>query len=216
MTVTLATPLSQLVLSPGGAVTVSGLTWQHYQLLLAELGEQRASRLAYDKGVLEIRLPSKLHEIINRLLSKIIFTVAEEWGRDIVDMGSTTWNRQDLDQGIEPDSCFYLQNADRIQGLNPEIPADLPPDLAIEVDIANASDNKLVIYQALGIPELWIYRKGQIEILHLQSSGFVASDRSLAFPSITPEQLQTWITMRETATDLAVVCAVRQFCQSEE
>ncbi|MEM6522126.1 MAG: Uma2 family endonuclease, partial [Cyanobacteria bacterium P01_C01_bin.70] len=79
-----------------------------------------------------------------------------------------------------------------------------------------ASDNKLVIYQALGIPELWIYRKGQVEILQLQPSGFVESDRSSAFPSITPEQLQNWITMRETATDLTVVRAVRQFCQSEE
>ena len=216
MTVTLATPLSQIVLSPGSAMAVAGLTWQHYQLLLTEFGEERASRLAYNAGVLEIRMPSKLHEIINRLLSKIIFVLAEELGLDIVDMGSTTWNRQDLDKGIEPDSCFYIQNACQIQGLNPKIPADLPPDLAIEVDIANASAKKLAIYQAFGISELWIYSKGQIRILQLQSSGFTESDRSLAFPRLSPEHLQAWIALRETATELTVVKAVRQFCQSQK
>lgn len=197
-------------------MAVAGLTWQHYQLLLTEFGEHRASRLAYDTGVLEIRMPSKLHEIINRLLSKIIFVLAEELGLDIVDMGSTTWNRQDLDKGIEPDSCFYIQNACRIQGLNPEIPADLPPDLAIEVDIANASDKKLAIYQALGISELCIYSQGQIRILQLQSSGYTEGDRSLAFSSISSERLQTWIALRETETELTVVRAVRQFCQSRK
>lgn len=216
MTVTLATPLSQIVLSPGSAMAVAGLTWQHYQLLLTEFGERRTSRLAYDTGVLEIRMPSKLHEIINRLLSKIIFVLAEELGLDIVDMGSTTWNRQDLDKGIEPDSCFYIQNAYRIQGLNPEIPDDLQPDLAIEVDIANASDKKLAIYQALGISELWIYRQGQIKILQLQSSGYTEGDRSLAFPGISSKRLQTWIVLRETETELTVVRAVRQFCQSRK
>jgi Uma2 family endonuclease len=165
MPVALATPLSQIVLSPGSAMTVTGLTWPQYQLLLTELGEDRATRLAYHNGVLEVRMPGKLHEIVNRLLSKIVFALAEELGLEMVDLGSMTWNREDLDKGIEPDSCFYLQNAAQVQGLNPDIPADLPPDLAIEVDIASGSSNKLPIYQALGVPELWVYREGKVQIL---------------------------------------------------
>ena len=49
-------------------------------------------------------------------------------------------NRPDLAKGIEPDSCFYIQNAEAGQGV--AAPTDLPPDLAIEVDIANSSDSK--------------------------------------------------------------------------
>jgi Uma2 family endonuclease len=108
MSVALAKPLSQIVLSPGSAMTMSGLSWQHYQLFLAELGDSRATRLAYSDGSLEIRMPSKLHEIVNRLLSKIIFTLAEELGLEMTDLGSTTWNREDLDKGIEPDRCFFI------------------------------------------------------------------------------------------------------------
>lgn len=90
MTVALATPLSQIVLAPGSAITVDGLTWQHYELLLAELGSDRATRLTYDAGALEMRLPSQPHEILNRLLSKIIFALAEELEVEVVDLGSTT------------------------------------------------------------------------------------------------------------------------------
>ncbi|MBD1875681.1 Uma2 family endonuclease [Nodosilinea sp. FACHB-131] len=211
MSVALATPLSQIVLSPGSAMTVSGLTWQHYQLFLAELGENRATRLAYSDGSLEMRRPSKLHEIINRLLSKIIFALAEELGLEIVDLGSTIWNREDLDKGIEPDSCFFIQNAGLVQGLNPEVPPNLSPDLAVEVDIASASNQKLVIYQALGVPELWPYSNSKVKILDLRGEQIRELESSLAFSVVSVEQLRAWVVLRETGTDLAVVRAVRQF-----
>lgn len=214
MTVTLATPLSQIVLSPGSAMTVSGLSWQHYQLLLAELGDDRATRLAYSNGVLEIRMPSQLHEIINRLLSKIIFALAEELGLEIVDLGSTTWNQEDLDKGIEPDSCFFIQNAHRVQGLNPQIPPGLPPDLAIEVDIASASDKKLAIYQALGVPKLWVYSRGKLKVLDLRDNQIREIENSITYPAVSADRLQEWIALRETTSDLAVVKAVRRFCQA--
>ncbi|MEA5451151.1 Uma2 family endonuclease [Leptolyngbya sp. CCNP1308] len=211
MSIALATPLSQIVLSPGSAMTVSGLSWQHYQLLLAELGDSRATRLAYSAGSLEIRMPSKLHEIVNRLLSKIIFALAEELGLEIVDLGSTTWSREDLDKGIESDSCFFIQNAGLVQGLDPEIPPILSPDLAVEVDIASASNQKLVIYQALGVPELWLYSNGKVKILGLRGEQIRELESSLAFPVVSVEQLQAWVALRETETDLTVVKAVRQF-----
>ncbi|MBE9140153.1 Uma2 family endonuclease [Nodosilinea sp. LEGE 07088] len=214
MTVALSTPLSQIVLSPGSAMTVSGLSWPHYQLLLAEFGDDRATRLAYNHGSLEIRMPSQLHEIVNRLLSKIIFALAEALGLELVDLGSTTWNREDLDKGIEPDSCFFIQNAGRVQGLNPEIPENLSPDLAIEVDIARASDRKLSIYQALGVPELWVYSQGNVKILDLRHEQIHPVDRSLAFSIVSAQQLQMWIELRETQTDLAVVQAVRRFVEN--
>lgn len=215
MPIALATPLSQIVLSPGSAMTVTGLTWPQYQLLLTELGEDRASRLAYRHGVLEVRMPGKLHEIVNRLLSKIVFALAEELGVELVDLGSMTWNREDLGQGIEPDSCFYLHHAPQVRGLNPHIPANLPPDLAIEVDIASGSANKLPIYQALGVPELWIYREGQVHILDLRGPQVQLVRQSLTFAVVSAEQLQAWVALRETETDLAVVKAVRQFCRSQ-
>jgi Uma2 family endonuclease len=56
-------------------------------------------------------MPGELHEIINRLLAKIITTLALELDMEANDFGSTTLNREALDRGIESDTCFYIQNA---------------------------------------------------------------------------------------------------------
>lgn len=70
--------------------------------------------------------------------------------------GSTTFNREDLRKGIEPDECYYIQNADRVRHRDQaDLAVDRPPDLVIEVDIGRSSMNKHPIYGALGVPELW-------------------------------------------------------------
>ncbi len=52
------------------------------------MGDRSGIRLSYNQGLLNIKMPSKIHEIINRLLARIVSTVTEELGLEIVDMGS--------------------------------------------------------------------------------------------------------------------------------
>jgi Uma2 family endonuclease len=89
-------------------VVLHNVTWLTYQSLLADMGEHRSARLAYDRGTLEIKMPSKLHELINRLLERIITTLTEELGMNVLSLGSTTFDFEDVEQGVEPDSCFYI------------------------------------------------------------------------------------------------------------
>ncbi|GAA6617856.1 Uma2 family endonuclease [Scytonema sp. NUACC26] len=124
-------------------------------------------------------------------------------------------NRQNLVKGIEPDSCFYIQNAQAGQGLGETIPEDLPPDLALEVDIANKSDSKLGIYRAMLVPEVWLYQQETIKIKQLREGKYVDSPISRAFPLISAEQLNQWLQLRRTGTDLTVIRAVRQFCREQ-
>ena len=42
-----------------------------------------STRIAYDQGVLEIRMPGEPHEIVNRLLAKIITVLAMELGMEL-------------------------------------------------------------------------------------------------------------------------------------
>ncbi|MBW4542615.1 MAG: Uma2 family endonuclease [Myxacorys chilensis ATA2-1-KO14] len=203
--------ISQIQLAPGSSISLSDVSWTQYQAWLIELGDHRAVRFAYNQGTLTLTMPSQLHEIINRLLAKIIVAIAEELNLRLRELGSTRFEREDLDRGIEPDSCFYIQNADRIVGLNPIIPDDLPPDLAIEVDITSSSSNKLKIYQAFGFPELWTFQSGTVTIRVLDDSQYVNVSTSKAFPIVTTDQLNEWVKLLETTDDLTVVRAVRQF-----
>ncbi|MBV8884080.1 MAG: Uma2 family endonuclease [Chroococcidiopsidaceae cyanobacterium CP_BM_RX_35] len=215
MTALLATPISQIELAPGSAIRIPDVTWEKYIALLAELGDNRTTRTAYDNGVLEIRTPSQLHEAANRVLATIALTLAEEFGFEFNDLGSMTMNRPNLNRGVEPDSCFYIQNAQVGQGLGEAIPADLPPDLALEVDIANSSDSKLNIYQAMGVPKIWLYQQEIIKIRRLEGGAYIDSLNSRVFPSVQTDQLNQWLQLRRTGTDLTVVRAVRQFCREQ-
>lgn len=223
MTAVLATPISQIELAPGSAIRIDGVTWESYIALLQELGDERSTRVAYENGVLEIRMPGQPHEAVNRVLATIALTLAEELGFDFNDLGSMTMNRPQLSKGVEPDSCFYIQNAQAGQGLGEAIANDLPPDLALEVDIANRSDSKLSIYQAMGVPEVWLYQHrntsattdSHIKIKHLVNGCYVDALTSRAFPTVSAEQLTQWLDVRRTGTDLTVVRAVRQFCRAQ-
>ena len=214
MTAAIATPISQIELASGSAIRITGVIWEDYVALLKELGDDRSTRIAFDNGVLEIRMPGPPHEAANRVLATIALTLAEEVGFEFNDLGSMTMNRPDLSKGIEPDSCFYIQNAQAGQGLG-EVSTDLPPDLALEADIANKSYSKLSIYQAMSVPEVWLYQREVIKIKWLQGGEYVDSLSSRAFPTIGAEQLNQWLQLRRKGTDLTVVRAVRQFYREQ-
>jgi len=216
MTAVLATPISQIELAPGSAIRIDGVTWESYIALLQELGDARSTRVAYENGVLEIRIPGQPHEAANRVLATIALTLAEEFGFEFNDLGSMTMNRPHLSKGVEPDSCFYIQNAQAGQGLGETITNDLPPDLALEVDIANRSDSKLSLYQAMSVPEVWLYQRDQVKIKHLENGAYREALTSRAFPAISAEQLNQWLELRRTGTDLTVVRAVRQCCRTRQ
>jgi Uma2 family endonuclease len=86
------------------------VSWKTYECLLADFENSSAPRLAYDRGMLEIMSPLPEHEHRNRVLASLLEAIANEWGWDYVNLGSTTFKRQDTLRGFEPDSCFYLED----------------------------------------------------------------------------------------------------------
>jgi Uma2 family endonuclease len=107
----------------------------------------------------------------------------EELHLDCECFGSTTFKRQDMAQGIEPDDSFYIQNhASMIGKERIDLTIDPPPDLAIEVDVT--SRTQLSAYEALGVPELWRYENHRLQISVLQDRKYVASDFSPTFPKL--------------------------------
>ena len=179
------------------------------------MGDKRSSLLSYSQGVLEIIMPSDLHEIINCLLKRIVTALTEELDLKIKGFGSTTLNREDLEQGAEPDSCFYIQNVDRILGKRLDISIDPPPDLIIEVDITSPSSNRFVVYTQLGIPEVWRYRLQTVQIYQLQNREYISCDRSPTFPILSVAMLNQLLQMAETQDDNAIIRSLRQWVSEQ-
>ncbi|MGH9851493.1 MAG: Uma2 family endonuclease, partial [Blastocatellia bacterium] len=150
-------------------VILRNVSWALYQQLLVEHEDVPNPRFAYDRGVLEIKVASFEHEQINRVIADIFSAIADELEIDFIPAGSTTFDREDLEQGFEPDSCFYIQNAGRVRGQTKiDLHTDPPPDLVIEIDITRPSLNKFPIFAGLGIAEIWRYSKGALTIFKLE------------------------------------------------
>ena len=149
MVTTTSTPIEQQT-TPENRVILKGVSWSTFKALLADVGDDRAWRIAYDEGVLEIRMPLEEHEEPKRLIESFVEAIVDELGIELRSLGSLTLEREDLTRAVEPDSCFYIQNESLVRGRNINLPNDPPPDLAIESDYTNSSINKLTIYAALG------------------------------------------------------------------
>lgn len=175
--------LRQLTVPPGHRVLFHDVSWQEFEAILDELGENRATRLAYSKGTLEMRMPLPKHEKAKILIGDLVKILLEELEIDCEPFGSTTFKRQDMEQGVEPDDCFYIQNHALMIGKDRiDLTVDPPPDLAIEVDVT--SKTQLDAYRALGVPELWRYDNNKLQIYVLINSKYVESAVSLTFPNL--------------------------------
>lgn len=211
----LVTPIKPSPEKTTQRIVLSNISWQTYESLLAEAGDKRSSRFAYSQGVLEIIMPSDLHETINCLLKRIVTALTEELDLKIKGFGSTTLNREDLKQGAEPDSCFYIQNVDRILGKRLDISIDPPPDLVIEVDITSPSSNRFVVYTQLEIPEVWRYSAESVQIYQWQNREYIACDRSPTFPILSVAMLNQFLQMAGTQDDNAIIRALRQWVSEQ-
>ncbi|MBC1219375.1 Uma2 family endonuclease [Nostoc sp. UCD121] len=173
-------------LAPGSAVTIPDVSWQEFESILEELGQKRTTRIAYSQGTLESIAPLPEHEIPKDLISDIVKMLLKAKDIKYQPFGSTTFKRQGL-AGVEPDACFYLQNYQQMIGHDRLQPDDPPPDLAIETDVT--SKTTLDAYEAIGVPELWVYDSGNLSIYLLRDGTYIKSNTSPNFEDIAITQI---------------------------
>jgi Uma2 family endonuclease len=209
------TPLQEKPASLTQRVILYGISWQTYTRILAELGDQRASRLAYTHGVLEITMPSDRHETYKKLLERMIETLTEELNLPAKSFGATTLNRADLEHGAEPDSCYYIQHVHQIEGRQVDLATDPPPDLILEIDISSPSSRRIDIYKQLGVPEIWRYLGGNVQIYRLQDGEYILSDRSPSFPLVSSMIINQFLQQAETQDDTTFIRTWRQWVRQQ-
>ncbi len=183
-------------------ILLPNASWETYERLLAEREERRSPRFFYDRGVLEILSPSTEHDGVSRIIATLVELLAEEADADLFNAGSTTFKREDLSRGFEPNECFYFGDAAaRVRDLvadkgNLDLDSGDPvPDLVVEVDITSPSLEKLPIYCRLGIPEVWRHNGEHLVIFLLDEASaggevsYIAVPESILLPGATGHAL---------------------------
>ena len=174
-------------------VILQGITWQGYQDILRVLPDHRSSRLTFDNGLLEITVPSQLHEQMSELIGLFIRVLVLELGLKLKSLRSTTLNREDLNRGAEPDNAYYIQNYSKVIGKIIDLSQDPPPDLIVEIDITNSDMDKNRLYASICVAEFWRFDGDTWQILVLRESGYVEVLHSPTFNWIEKEDLYRFL-----------------------
>jgi Uma2 family endonuclease len=205
---------SNTLIQPEEIIHLSGISWQTYETLLAELNDSRRLRLTYNRGNLEIMAPSPEHEIYKKTMGRFVETLAEELNIRIYPLGSTTFKRGEL-SGAEPDECFYIKNINIVKGKKRiDLAQEPPPDLVVEIDITS-SQNRFEVYADIGVPEIWRYDGKSFDINILQNQEYVAVQRSLAFPNLPLAEISNFLQQVEQKDYLELVREFRDWIKSQ-
>jgi Uma2 family endonuclease len=185
--VTTTTPAEQRTL-------LTNISWQTFKAMLIDMGSERATRLAYDEGLVEIMTPLMPHENSNRLIEVFVGVLCEELGLEIKRAGSLTLTRDDLERGAEPDSSYYIQNEPLVRDkAEIDLDNDPPPDLVLEVEYSRSRIDKLSLYAAMGIPEFWRYNGSVLRIYRLESGQYVQCNNSPTFTPIAVTEIPKFL-----------------------
>ena len=153
-------------------VFLRGVSWEGYESVLALRGESSAVRISYLEGTLELMSPSQDHELLKKMIARLVEIYADELGIPLEGYGSWTLKNPALERGAEPDECYSIGVA---IGL---------PDLAIEVIWTHGGLDKLEIYRQLGVREVWVWKADEIQSFALRGDRYERIPASELLPQI--------------------------------
>lgn len=176
---------------------LTGMSWDFYKRFCDELEGRPSVRLTYSGGMLEIMVIKRPHEFYKKMLAKLVEQIIFVFNMPVASGGSMTFQREDLEKGFEHDECWWIEHEADVRGRGElDFRHDPPPDLAIEVEITSSLLDKVSIFAAIGVPEIWRFDGLNLRFLVLQDDGeYQESDNSRAFSFLKPEHLLPYLKM---------------------
>jgi len=200
----------------GDSVVLHGIPWKLYREL-RKMAENYNIRMTYDRGELEIMSPSAEHERIATVLGDLITIWAVERATPIRSCRIMTIRRSLLERGFEPDNCYYVQHEPEMWDKKKiRFKVDPPPDLAIEVEVTRKLLNKMGIYAAFRVPELWHWSGNALKVLELCSDGqYVARETSLCFPAFPIAKAEEIVRQLGTLHETDLILSFRDWVRND-
>lgn len=170
-------------------IVLQGVSWADYQRLLEIRGERSTPRFTYLEGTLELMSPSRAQDFTKSALGRLVEAWCFVRGVDFTPFGSWTLESKETERGVEPDECYCLGERAALE--EPE-----RPDLAIEVVYKSGAISKLEVYRKLGVPEVWIWQKGEVTVHALRDERYEAVSKSELLPELDLDQLIRFLPIR--------------------
>jgi len=204
-TATLAAPVAR-----EQRLRLSCVDWKTYQTLLHAL-DGRHLRMTYCQGELEIMTTSSAHERLKTLLARLVEALTEELNVPVLGLGSMTFDREDLERGLEPDECWYIAHELDVRSKEQlDMDVDPPPDLVVEIEVSRSVLDRLSIFAHLGVPEIWRYDGERLRVLVLGADNrYGEVPNSPTFPNIPISGFSDHLKLQGQESETAIVRSFR-------
>jgi len=182
-----------------------GVTWAEYSRILRTFAERPSLRVTYDRGNLELMKPPLEHNSIVRFFSLVILALTLELGLPLKGGGCMTFRRRRCRRGLQPDQCYWIGNESQVRGIHEiDLRRDPPPDLALEV-ISYSTLDRMKIYAALRMPEVWRYKGSALTFYVLGPDGRYATViQSRALPQVASAELTGLLVLHGSMDETAL------------
>lgn len=149
-------------------------SWDEY-VTMRELLDRPGLKMTFIEGALELMSPSREHELWKKSIARLIELFAHLNRIPLHGYGSTTFKKQALELGAEPDEC-YLVGQQLVEF----------PHIVLEVIHSSPLLDKLRVYLGFGVPEVWVFRNGRFALhgLARDPARYVPLERSALLPAI--------------------------------
>ncbi|MEL6437836.1 MAG: Uma2 family endonuclease [Cyanobacteria bacterium J06621_8] len=168
---------------------LSGMTWDDFEQLLRE--EYSGYRFSYYNGEIIIVSPGKNHERIAEIINYLIVAYCRQYNILFYPFRSTTLKNHPL-AAKEADVSFAF-------GKDKDF-----PDLAVEVIFSSGGVADLQKYQALAIPEVWLWSKNLITFYQLENNSYQVIENSKYLSNIKSSQIISFINRGLTESPLTI------------
>ena len=194
-----------------------GISWEVYEEFLHEHWGMQSPRFTYDSGILEIYMPiSDKHEEDNCNLAAVFVEIAIELEIDFRRFGSMTFQKKEIRKGFEPDSCFYAQSLQLIEGKsNLGIDNEIPPDLIIEVNRTSSSRPQMPIFAAFGVKEIWRFDGKSVKFYMLEEGVYLETKKSIALSILSSKKATEFLLESRKLKSTAWAKQIRDWARGE-
>jgi Uma2 family endonuclease len=193
----------RISIPPGSVLRIPG-SWQDFCQLRDGRGDGSIPRLRYRQGEILLMSPLPRHGREANIIADIVKTLLESQDRNYEAFTPITMELPDVG-GIEPDYCFYIDNWPAAVGKDRiDWQVDLPPDLAIEIDVTTFTSE--LDFLPFNVPEVWLFKKYKLTIYQLIAGKYEISETSRYFPNISiPATIDhCFTTAKEKGTGVAI------------
>jgi Uma2 family endonuclease len=167
-------PLETTPPPPEQRMLLRGISWRDYAVL-RDLLDGPSLKMTYVAGALELMSPSPEHELWKKNIARLLELFAHVKGIDLYGYGSTTFKNEAVQRGAEPDECYLIGKK-----------LSHYPEIVLEVVHTSPLVDKLEVYRAFGVAEVWVFRDGafSVHILDPKATRYETRPSSALVPTL--------------------------------